>query len=280
VPSGEGTIKKAFDLLKAKLEKEGLFDEARKRSIPSIPIAIGVITSQESAAYADFIKIINARWPFLHVTVFDIQVQGEQAANQIVAAISDANQHADQLDMIVITRGGGSADDLQAFNDEQVVRAVAASRIPTIVAIGHEIDISLAELASDLRASTPSNAAELITPNVRDELRRAEDVRKTFTAHLRSIIATIELDTKNAFRQLGESIIAVLEAEINSLQAKKSLLEAYNPAQVLLRGYSIVAKEGSIVKSVHGLRVHDTVTTTVNDGSFDAQIVTIHKKEA
>jgi exodeoxyribonuclease VII large subunit len=144
-PAGEGSIKKAFLLLKKKLTDEGLFDEARKRGIPDLPRSIALVASVESAAYADFIKILSARWPFVNVHVYDSQVQGEAAPEQLVRAIKRANESAELADVLVVTRGGGSADDLQAFNDERVVRAVAASRMPTIVAIGHEIDESLSD---------------------------------------------------------------------------------------------------------------------------------------
>ncbi|MEI6237750.1 MAG: exodeoxyribonuclease VII large subunit, partial [Candidatus Saccharibacteria bacterium] len=170
-PSGEGSINKAYELLRAKLNAEGLFLESRKRSIQYPPIKIGLITSNESAAYADFIKIINNRWPLLEIELYDVQVQGEAAINQIIDALTRANKMSDLAEVLVIIRGGGSSDDLAVFNDERVVRAIAASRIPTFVAIGHEINESLAEMVADKRASTPSNAAELLVPDKNSELK-------------------------------------------------------------------------------------------------------------
>src|SRR5665213_3602045 len=164
-PAGEGSIKRAAALLQAKLAAEGLFDESRKRPLPYPPSRIGLITSAQSAAYADFIKIINARWQGVEIQLIDVQVQGEVAPDQITAALERFNGEAEPPETIVIIRGGGSAEDLAAFSTEQVTRAVAASRVPTLVAIGHEIDLSLAELAADRRASTPSNAAELLVPD-------------------------------------------------------------------------------------------------------------------
>ncbi|HET7630253.1 MAG TPA: exodeoxyribonuclease VII large subunit, partial [Candidatus Saccharimonadales bacterium] len=137
-PAGEGSLLKAFDLLQAKLTAEGLFDPARKRSLPYPPERIGLITSSESAAYADFMKIIGARWSGLEIVLADVQVQGEAAIAQLVAAVEMFNQLAQPPEVLIVTRGGGSAEDLQAFSSEQVTRAVAASRIPTLVAVGHE----------------------------------------------------------------------------------------------------------------------------------------------
>ncbi len=164
-PVGEGSLRKAADLLAAKLEKEGLFAPERKRALPYPPGRVALITAGGSAAYADFVKILNARWRGVAVEHFDVLVQGEQAPGQIVSAIAAANALAAVPDVLVLTRGGGSAEDLAAFSTEPVVRAVAGSRVPTLVAIGHEVDFSLAELAADRRASTPSNAAELLTPD-------------------------------------------------------------------------------------------------------------------
>ena len=166
-PVGEGSIKKAAKLLEAKLAGEGLFDLERKRPLPYPPTHIGLITSAESAAYRDFVKVLGARWGGIKISLIDVQVQGEVSPAQLVAAIEQFNQAAEPPEVLVVTRGGGSAEDLQAFSTEQVTRAVAASRIPTLVAIGHEVDISLAELAADQRASTPSNAAELLVPDRR-----------------------------------------------------------------------------------------------------------------
>ena len=158
-PVGEGTIKKAADLLKQKLEKEGLFSPDRKRPLPFPPQHIALVTADDSAAYADFTKILAARWPDIQVDVYSASVQGQNAPSEIIERIEQINKSAVQPEVIVLIRGGGSADDLAAFSNERVTRAVASSRVPTLVAIGHEVDESLAELAADMRASTPSNAA-------------------------------------------------------------------------------------------------------------------------
>lgn len=161
-PVGEGSLKKAYEMLKKKLAGEGLFDPAKKRKLPENLASIGVISSTAAAGYADFIKIINARWGGLKVQVAHTQVQGMDAPDQIIRALKYFNERS-EVQVIAILRGGGSADDLSAFNDEQLVRAVAGSKIPVITGIGHEVDESLVDLAADVRASTPSNAAEMLT---------------------------------------------------------------------------------------------------------------------
>jgi len=161
-PVGEGSLKKAYELLKKKLEAEGIFDQAKKRPIPEDLTRLGVISSTGAAGYADFVKIINARWGGMKVFVAHTQVQGLDAPDQIIRALQYFNEHGN-VQMIAILRGGGSADDLSCFNDEALVRAIAASKIPVITGIGHEVDESLSDLAADVRASTPSNAAEMLT---------------------------------------------------------------------------------------------------------------------
>lgn len=161
-PVGEGSLKKAYEMLKKKLTAEGLFDPAKKRPLPSDLSRLGVISSTQAAGYADFIKIMNARWGGMKVQVAHTQVQGLDAPDQIIRALKYFNERG-EVQAIAILRGGGSADDLSAFNDEQLVRAIAASKIPVITGIGHEVDESLADLVADVRASTPSNAAEMLT---------------------------------------------------------------------------------------------------------------------
>ena len=166
VPLGQGSIKKSFDLLKERLTREGLFAPERKRPLPRPVQKIGVISSTAAAGYADFVKILNERWGGLKVLTAHTQVQGLPAVPQIVQALAYFNDHTD-VDVIALIRGGGSADDLAIFNDERIVRAIVASKIPVITGIGHEVDESLADLAADVRASTPSNVAQLLTPDKR-----------------------------------------------------------------------------------------------------------------
>jgi exodeoxyribonuclease VII large subunit len=172
--TGEGAIRRAYELLRLKLEREGLFTLERKRKLPLYPTKIGLITAAGSAAYADFMKILNARFGGINIEFIACQVQGNAAPDQLVGAVQQFNGAAVPVDIIVLVRGGGSLEDLQAFNDEAVVRAVAASRIPTVVGVGHEVDTSLADLVADVRAATPTDAAQRIVPD-RHELMRTID---------------------------------------------------------------------------------------------------------
>ena len=185
IPTGEGDIKKAFERLKRKLQAEGLFDPERKRPLPENPVRIGVISSTSAAGYADFCKIVNARWGGLEIQTCHTQVQGLDAPDQIIRALDYLNEKA-EVEVIAIIRGGGSKDDLSCFNDELLARAIASSRIPVITGIGHEIDESIADLVADARASTPSNCAELLTRDRVEELRLTEQKR----LHIRSRLFT------------------------------------------------------------------------------------------
>ena len=214
-PSGEGALKKSFELLKAKLNAEGLFAPERKRPLPAIPQRIAVISSTQSAGYGDFIKIINDRWGGLHVDVGHVQVQGADAPDQMIRALNYFNSREELAEVIVIIRGGGSADDLSAFNDEQLIRAIATSRIPTLVGVGHEVDESLADLAADVRASTPSNAAQILVPD-RNEI-------------IRAVLA-------GALERTDDAI----DERVDELRSLRRVLVQLNPQTVLQRGYALI----------------------------------------
>lgn len=209
-PVGEGSLKRAFELLKARLEKDGLFSEERKRALPAAPSRVAVITSQQAAGYADFVKVINERWGGVKVEVASVQVQGETAALQIVRAIEYFNQQEEPAEVLVLIRGGGSADDLSVFNDEPLVRAVAASRIPTLAGIGHEVDTTLVDLAADVRAATPSHAAQILVPDKNEAARS-----------VRSQLASASFIFMNKLELVWQKIQNSLE---NSEQDRKSVV--------------------------------------------------------
>lgn len=270
--AGEGTIKKAAQLLATKLEKEGLFDPSRKRPLPYPPQNIGLIASGESAAYADFIKILKARWGGVVVKHYDVQVQGENAPAQIVQAIEYFNSHSVPVDVLVVTRGGGSADDLQAFSAESVARAVAGSRIPTLVAIGHEIDLSLAELAADQRASTPSNAAELLVPDKKTEVKSVHDIMVQAGQYLSQDINQARLIVGETHKELTNRLDSLFTNEVRYLQAQKNTLVLASPQNILNRGYAIVRKNGKTISSVKFLSEKDSVDIQLSDGDLSAEI--------
>lgn len=276
-PVGEGSLKRAAALLEAKLRTEGLFDEGRKRALPYPPQHIGLVASSESAAYADFTKILNQRWGGLSIELADVQVQGEAAIEQIVRAIEHFNAQAHPPEVLVITRGGGSAEDLAAFSTEQVTRAVAASRIPTLVAIGHEIDLSLAELAADRRASTPSNAAELLVPDKTHELIVLSERHATLSQQL-AVAFKLRRDALTAdTEQLTQRATERFTHTYRQLETEKQVLELLNPAQVLRRGYAIVKKDGVTVTQHVKLQPKDSLTITLHQRELSAKIQSVKR---
>lgn len=272
-PVGEGSLKKAAALLEVKLTAEGLFDESRKRSLPYPPKRIGLITSGESAAYHDFVKIINARWGGLDIQLADVQVQGEPAPSQIVAAIEHFNTHAEPVDILVITRGGGSAEDLAAFSTEQVTRAVAGSRIPTLVAIGHEVDLSLAELAADRRASTPSNAAEMLTPDKKHELSVLRDAQQTLLRILSQNVTTGRSNLTAAVEDLHAAVQLLMTHGAQNLANQINLLEALSPKAALKRGYAVIRTEqGTVLRSGRGVAAGDMLDIELTDATITTEV--------
>ncbi|NTW62469.1 exodeoxyribonuclease VII large subunit [Candidatus Saccharibacteria bacterium] len=250
-PSGEGAIKKSFELLKAKLDAEGLFDKGRKRLLPPLPSRVAVVSSTQAAGYADFIKILNDRWGGVKIEVAQVQVQGESAPDQMIRAINYFNQQKTLPEVVVIIRGGGSADDLLAFNDESLVRAIARSRIPTVVGVGHETDLSLADMVADVRAATPSNAAQILVPD-RNEVIRSMNAR--ISSVLPRVISSIDY-IRQSVRQHLENSVLIVEKEIdNNLFAVRNLstvIRQLDPGNILARGYAMIRgdmKVGSVVE--------------------------------
>jgi exodeoxyribonuclease VII large subunit len=274
-PVGEGSLKKAAALLQAKLEKEGLFAVERKRPLPYPPTQVGLITSGESAAYADFIKIMNERWGGVAITLADVQVQGEVAPGQIVRAIEYFNGLAEPPEVLVLTRGGGSAEDLAAFNTEPVTRAVAASRIPTLVAIGHEVDLSLAELAADQRASTPSNAAQLLVPDKKHELAKLTETAGRFGLLLDQNLRHRKELVDNYKRDLSQATTSFIEKQRQSLYQAKRLLELLNPEAALKRGYALLKQGDAFITPKTELAAGQDISVILLKQQLHATIKTV-----
>lgn len=239
-PSGEGSLKKSFELLKAKLEKEGLFALERKRMLPTIPKRVAVVTSTQAAGYADFITILESRWGGLDIQVAHTQVQGDVAADQMIRAIRYFNEQPEMAEVLVIIRGGGSADDLAAFNDEKLVREIAASRIPTLVGVGHEVDTSLADMAADVRAATPSNAAQLLVPDRRDVIASVRERVRTMAQVAEHAVDRLVSDTRMQFLSAVDASIVRIERLIEQTKLTRATIHAYDPQAVLSRGYALV----------------------------------------
>ena len=264
-PKGEGSLKKSFEILKEKLTREGLFDESRKRRIPQDLQKIAVISSTQAAGYADFIKIINERWGGLKIVVAHTQVQGIAASDQIIRAIDFLNSQSELPNVIAIIRGGGSADDLAVFNDEKLVRAVANSRVPIITGIGHEIDQSLCDLAADFAASTPSNVAQILTPNKFDEMRFLRSKILRTNDLLLSKIAELKKSNREKNQEIRDRILQNILDQKREIQAKKRILESYNPQNILAKGYALISGEIATGKEITIKTIDKTITAEVKN---------------
>jgi exodeoxyribonuclease VII large subunit len=271
-PAGEGSIKRAAELLQAKLTAEGLFDPERKRPLPYPPQRVGLITSAQSAAYADFIKNLGARWGGVDIELIDVQVQGDAAPEQIIRALERFNQQAAPPDVLVLIRGGGSADDLAAFSTESVTRAVAASRIPTLVAIGHEVDVSLAELAADHRASTPSNAAESLVPDKRVALQNLAGYRLQLNGLITGHIASQRASLQETAKTLTQLVEQRLQSQQDRLKQQRQLLRVLDPSAVLKRGYAVVRQDGKAVRSRKAIKAGE-LNIQLADGNIDTTVI-------
>lgn len=276
-PVGEGSIKKAADLLRVKLEAEGLFAVERKRDLPSYPRRMGLITAAGSAAYADFIKVVAEHWGGVEILFADVYVQGDQAPIQIARAIEHFNQLSEVPEILVITRGGGSGEDLAAFNDERVVRAVAASRVPTLVAVGHEIDESLAELAADVRASTPTNAAQIAVPNRRHELMNIDIKRASLSGEVSGYYRSAGENVRADREYLTSQVNSVLDIELEHLNTNRRLAALFDPAAAIRRGYAMVRKNGRLITNISQVGVGDDLSLQVRGGRINSKAMKVIK---
>lgn len=255
-PSGEGSLKKSFELLKAKLDKEGLFALDRKRILPRIPKHVAVISSTQAAGYADFIKILNDRFGGLKVDVAQVQVQGADAPDQMIRALKYFNEQEVLPEVIVMIRGGGSADDLAAFNDELLVREIAASRIPTLVGVGHEVDESLADLAADVRAATPSNAAQLLVPDRNEIIRSVRYQVRSLIPKVEQAIANQSLLLRSALSEALVHTLRRLDIQTERLQTLRTILLQLDPKTVLQRGYALIRGKQAVGEVIEIETIH------------------------
>lgn len=282
--SGEGAVKKAFELLRAKFEAEGLFAPERKRALPAYPRQVALITSAQAAAYNDFLTVVGDRWPYLSLDHAQVQVQGMEASAQVTAAIAYFNRQPERYDALVVIRGGGSMEDLQAFNHEDVVRAVYGSKIPTLVAIGHEDDTTLAELAADVRGATPTDAARRLVPehgevraNVNHQLRRglsavdqilsaARYSTERFFDVFAGLLGQLNNRLDNRRRSLAYAMDQTATKTAQWLYSNRQMLGSLNPMAVLQRGYAIAMVRGTVVKRAADIRPTDKVVVQLWQG--------------
>ncbi len=294
-PDGAGALAVAFEQLKKKLLAEGLFDGERKKPIPKFPKSVGVITSASGAALHDIINVSGRRSPSIEIIIYPSYVQGELAPRSLAGGVHFFNNRH-RVDLIIIGRGGGSAEDLWCFNDETLARAIAESEIPIISAVGHETDFTICDFVSDLRASTPSAAAELAFPDSMEVLARAKHLKakadNAISSRLAKLSGSLELLNKGVelnspINRLKEKEIklSILRDHINNAQNAAldrannefkllcTRLEAVNPLAVLSHGYSVLEDgEGNIISSVSSVNVGDRVKIKLSDGEFDASV--------
>ncbi len=292
---GIGDLYAAFEQLKKKLTAQGLFDPAHKKPLPKYPGTIGIITSSAGAAVHDMLRILRKRYPLSEVLLLPVRVQGAEAPPEIAAAIAYANRF--QLaDLLIVGRGGGSIEDLWAFNDERVAYAIYESRIPVISAVGHEPDVTISDYVADLRAATPSNAAELAVPD-QDALRQTLDSMSSAMAtalnrqikgarqHLKVLSASPALQSPEHYLDQKRKNLELLKnrlttAENAAIQRRRqhfvgltAKLDAMSPLKVLTRGYSMAQTEsGDVLRSVEQVRQSDTITVTLSDGRVHAAV--------
>ena len=292
---GVGDLHVAFEQLKAKLAAQGLFDPAHKKPIPKYPQTIGIVTSSAGAAVHDMLRILRKRYPLCQVLLLPVHVQGLEAPPEIAGAIRYAN-HFCLADLLIVGRGGGSIEDLWAFNDERVAYAIYESQIPIISAVGHEPDVTIADYVADLRAATPSNGAELAVPD-QDALRQTLDAMsgamasslnrqvKAARQHLQVLSASPALQSPTGYLDQKRKNVEMLKnrlvsAQIQGTDRKKrryiemaAKLDAMSPLKVLTRGYAMAQTEsGDVLKSVTQVQPGDTITVHLSDGRIDAAV--------
>ncbi len=299
-PDGVGDLHVAFEQLKDKLWREGLFDPAHKKPLPPYPERIALITSGAGAAVHDMIRVIRRRWPLVKLLVLPVRVQGAEAPAEIAGAIGYANRWQ-VADLIITGRGGGSIEDLWAFNDERVARAIYASEIPVISAVGHEPDVTIADFVADMRAATPSHAGEIAVPDRLEQLERLQSLRaamergerkrlELLSQRLRTLAQKRVLTDPAAFLQdkrvlldyaqgnLAHAAAARLAAPRQRLGALSASLDALSPLRVLGRGYAIVTGEsGAALRSVRETRAGERVAVTLEDGQLRCAVTEIEE---
>jgi exodeoxyribonuclease VII large subunit len=295
-PDGVGALYVAFEALKKKLQAEGLFDASRKKKLPYLPRAIGVVTSSTGAVIRDIINVLSRRFYNVKIKLYPVQVQGEQAAGQIAAAVRRLNELGN-VDVIIVARGGGSLEELWAFNEEIVARSIFESRIPVISAVGHETDFTISDFVADVRAPTPSAAAELVMPertvvenrldNLKMRLRNAA-VKKTSMERLSLKRLAESVAFKQPYNKIYQermmldvqkrymmNALAALKAEYGKrLSLLAARLDSLSPLSSLARGYSILKllKDNTLVKSVHSVAVGDMLEVRLIDGCIDCTV--------
>ena len=274
---GAGQALLELKKLKKKLKEEGLFDESRKRKINLYPRSIGVITAPNSAAIKDILFNLKRRFPIADIYVFYSAVQGDNAAKELLNAFNIAQTYP--LDTLLIGRGGGSSEDLSAFNDETLVRAIANSKMPVIACVGHEIDTTLVDYVADKRASTPTAAAELATVDQREILEHLLYAHNDMKEALQSRLEEMEEDLSSLKDSLTTGVINMIKQQTLLLEHKKATLEALNPNNVINRGYSLTVDENGRPINIKNIKKGLRIKTIIKDGVVDSEVIKVEEKK-
>ena len=273
---GAGQALLELEKLKKKLKEEGLFDESRKRPINLFPKAIGVITAPNSAAIKDILFNLNRRYPVADVYVFYSAVQGDNAAKELLNAFNIAQTYP--LDTLLIGRGGGASEDLSAFNDEALVRAIAGSKMPVIACIGHEIDSTLVDFVADKRASTPTGAAELATIDQREIVQHLAYALNDMEEAIKGRLEKMEEDLSSYKEDLNNSLLNLVKQQSQLLVHKKATLEALNPNNVINRGYSLTVDEDGHTVDIKSVKKGQIIKTILKDGTISSTVTDVEDK--
>lgn len=264
---GEGDLAIAFEQMKAKLQKEGLFDPSHKKPIPQFPMKIGIVTSKTGAAVRDILKILQTRNHMVDVVIFPVLVQGDMAAADIAAMIDYVDANFDDIDTLIVGRGGGSADDLWAFNEEMVARSIYRCSIPVISAVGHEIDFTIADFVADKRAETPTAAAQMAVPDTRELADKLEEMKDYLYVQLSNKLMYHRLYIDNLASNMKQELLRKVQVNQHKIENLKLILEENNPLKILESGYAVVSDmDGSIVRSVQDVEPGGRYQMQFKDG--------------
>jgi exodeoxyribonuclease VII large subunit len=305
-PLGIGALQLKFEQLKEKLKAEGLFDPARKKIVPAVNWRVGIVTGRSTAAFQDMLRIFRQRFPMAQIFLFHATVQGKCAAEEISAAVERANRYSsenDALDVLIIGRGGGSYEDLFCFNDEGLARAIARSKIPTVSAVGHEIDFTIADFVADRRAATPSHAAQELVPDALLWIQRLSEIAERLQQKVEDFIADLRIRTdhlmerliqaaphkrlehqreilKGAAHRISTQIQRILQAERHRLGTLAATLEALSPLKSFNRGWALATgPTGKVLQSIHEVRVGDKIKIRLKNGSLGAKVESFDEPE-
>ena len=294
-PDGIGSLTLAFEQLKEKLMKEGLFAAEHKKTLPRYPKTVGVVTSDTAAAFDDIKNVLKRRWPMADILLSPTKVQGEAAVPEIIKAITSLDESG-RADVIILARGGGSIEDLWCFNDERVARTIYSCKTPLITGVGHEIDYTIADFVADYRAPTPSAAAEVSVPDIRTELSDISKMRlhiqRTVTNMLNSYKDSLDfIRSKNVLKsplgliderrlildgysdRMSSCMTSVFTAQKNRFELEMRRLDAFSPLKVLGRGYAIAEKDGRVIKSINDVSLSDDISLKVADGKISCKVI-------